>query len=160
MVKWWVLGLSLVAGVAWAESSADPLAELAALGSSMTAVGPEGGGSIRAKREVDLTKTTRQTDAENLEARVEEVKVGRFPAAAVRLRVVKPAKSWAGAELKANDTLVIVPALKVENGRIIMDDPNTTMNAGSYYLQTGDKVMLKLTKKQGAMWQAGYIERK
>ena len=46
----------------------DPLAELAALGEEAVATGPEGGGSIRAKKDIDLSRQQRIKDPKNIEA--------------------------------------------------------------------------------------------
>jgi hypothetical protein len=143
------------------EAQTDPLAELAALGDSVAESNTqEGGGSIRAKKDVDLTRDKRLKDGKNIEAKVESVKSKTFPIVALVLKVIKPAKEGAGAAVKANDTVIIVPKLKVDGGRVAMDDPDTMMNAGSYYLQAGDKVMVRLGQKTKDTWQAEYIERK
>ncbi len=139
----------------------DPLAELAALGDSVAESNTqEGGGSIRAKKDVDLTRDKRLKDVKNLEAKVESVKTGTFPLVAVVLKVIKPAKEGAGAGVKANETVVIVPKLKTNAGKVAMEDADTMLNASSFYLMAGDKVMVRLGEKQGKAWQAEYIERK
>ncbi len=139
----------------------DPLAELAALGDAMMDEGPEGGGSIRAKKEVDTAVTKRKKDGRNVEAKVEEVKLGKFPRVAVKVRVSRPAKTGKGAGLAKNDTLVIIPLFKVKKGKIVMEDDATRLNAGAFYLQRGDKVMIRLgDNPKGKLWKAEYIERK
>jgi hypothetical protein len=144
-----------------AQQANDPLAELAALGDSVAESNTqEGGGSIRAKKDVDLTRDKRLKDPKNLEAKVESVKTKSFPLVAVVLKVVKPAKEGAGAGVKANETVVVVPRLKVDAGKVALEDGDTLMNAGSYYLMAGDKVMVRLGEKQKDFWQAEYIERK
>jgi hypothetical protein len=150
--------LLLVGAAAQAES--DPLAELAQLGDSVAETVQEGGGSIRAKREVDLTRDRRLKDPRNLEARVETVKTGTFPAVALKLRVLKTAREGQGQALKAGDVLVVVPQLKVEAGQVVLTDPATTVNAGAFYVVEGDKVVVRLGAKSGRAWQAAYIERK
>jgi hypothetical protein len=138
----------------------DPLAELAQLGDSVADSAQEGGGSIRAKREVDLTRDRRLKDPRNLEARVESVKTGTFPAVALRLKVLKAAKEGPGQSFKASDVLVVVPRLVVEGGKVVLTDPTTVQNAGAYYLVEGDKVVLRLGARSGRTWQAEYLERK
>ena len=139
----------------------DPLAELAALGDSVAELDPEGGGSIRAKKAVDPELMARLKDRRNLEAKVDTVKAGGFPAVAVRIKVLKPAKEGAGKQAKRNETIVLVPDFKVMGGRVDMRDHNTRINAGSYYLRKGDKVVVRLReKRKGNVWSAAYIERK
>ncbi len=142
------------------EAQTDPLAELAALGDSVADTAAEGGGSIRAKKDTDLSRDKRLKDDKNLEAKVEVVKLGAFPAVAVRLKVTKPAKVGAGKDVKANDVLVIVPKLKVEAGKVALNDPDTQLNAGTFYLVEGDKVAVRLGQKKDKVWEAEYIERK
>jgi hypothetical protein len=158
----WTVAVFLVgagAGVAYAQDN-DPLAELAALGSAMAdASQPQAGGSIRAKREVDPTLAKRLKDPKNLEAKVEAVKPGKFPAAAVVVKVTQPAKEGTGKGVNKNDSLVIVPRFKVEKGQVLMTDADTVINAGSFYLQSGDKVSIRLGEKRDRVWEAEYIER-
>jgi hypothetical protein len=158
MKKWFVL-IALATSIAYA-AEADPLAELAALGDQMTAVAPEGGGSIRAKRDVDVSKLDRLKDPENIEARVEELKMGRFPAVALRVRVVKPAQTGIAKSVKTNDSLVIFPNYKVDAGKVDFKDEGTARNAGAFFLQNGDKVIVKLDKQLKQTWRASFIERK
>ncbi len=145
---------------AGASAETDPLAELASLGDSVAETAQEGGGSIRAKKDVDLTREKRLKDPKNLEAKVERLKAGTFPTVALRLKVLKPAKEGPGKDVKANDTLVVVPRLKVDGGKVSLADRETVLNAGSYYLQEGDRVMVRLGASKGKVWEAEYIERK
>ncbi len=138
----------------------DPLAELASLGDSVAETAQEGGGSIRAKKDVDLTREKRLKDPKNLEAKVERLKAGTFPTVALRLKVLKPAKEGPGKDVKANDTLVVVPRLQITGGKVSLADAATVLNAGSYYLQEGDRVMVRLGASKGKVWEAEYIERK
>lgn len=139
----------------------DPLAELAALGDAMADEGPEGGGSIRAKREVNPEVAKRKKDKRNIEGKVEEIKTGKFPNVAVKIKVLKPAKEGEGKKVKRNDSLVVVPSLKISGGNVSMNDPETRLNAGAFYLQVGDKVLVRLGENtKGKLWKAEYIERK
>lgn len=172
-----LLPVAFVAAPSWAQDTAveqaaaeeapdsgeegDPLAELAALGDAMASLGPEGGGSIRAKRDVDPKVAARRKDKRNLEARVESVKVGGFPTVALRIKVTRPAKSGPGKSVKRNSSLVIVPAYQVSGGQVALKDPDTLRNAGAFYLKSGDRVLVRLADKpDGKLWRAEYIERK
>ena len=143
-----------------AEAEFDPLAELAALGDAVAEEGPEGGGSIRAKREVDKTLMARLKDKRNIEAKVEKVKLGKFPIVAVKLKITRPAKEGAGKAIKRNSSIVVVPNLKVDGGKVLLKDKDTLLNAGAFYLKRGDKVAVRLGEQKGKVWMADYIERK
>lgn len=154
------VGLLLLGPSAEAQDELDPLAELAALGDEIAEVGPEGGSSIRAKKEADLSRTKRFKDRRNFEAVVESVNTARFPLVAVKLKVRKPAREGEGKELERNAKLVVVPVMKF-NGKIAdLTDEETLLNAGAYYLKRGDKVMVRLAGKRGKAFNAEYIERK
>ncbi len=161
MRTWLLVGLSLLTGAASvAANDLDPLAELTALGDALADAVPEAGGSIRAKRDADLTVTQRVNAPEALEARVEEVKAGRFPTVALKVKVLRAAQKGVAKEVAKNATLVIVPKLKIQDGQIDLADAETLVNAGAYYLRKGDKVALRLGTQRGKLWEADYIERK
>ncbi len=147
-----------VAAIAYAET--DPLAELASLGEAMAETTPEGGGSIRAKKEVDTTRQKRLKDPRNLEGKVESIKTGAFPAVAIKVRIAKPAKDGPGKSVKSGDAIVVVPKLKIDAGKVDLADADTRLNAGSFYLQGGDRVVIRLGAAKGAVFEAEYIERK
>ena len=153
------LGVLLI-GASVEAQDIDPLAELAALGEGAVATGPEGGGSIRAKKDADLTSSQRLKDGKNLEGKVETVSTKSFPLVAVTLKVTQPAKEGVGKDQAKNVTLVVVPQLKVENKTVAMQDPATMINAGAFYLKKGDKVVVRLGANKGKYWEAEYIERK
>ena len=152
-----VLGLGVSAGYA---QSGDPLAELSALGNAVAATQPEAGGSIRAKKEGDVTRTQRLNDPKNIDAKVDEVSTKSFPLVALKLKVQKPSKDGTGKDMKPNDTLVVVPKLKVAGGSVDTKDAATQLNAGAFYLQSGDKVAVRLGEKKGNYYEAEYIERR
>lgn len=157
----WFLAFSIVfASTALVIADEDPLAELAALGDALGDSGPEGGGSIRAKRDVDPAIAAQLKDKRNVSGKVEAVRLGKFPAVAVRIKVVKPAESGPGQDFQQNDEIVVVPKMKVSAGRVDMSDPDTVTNAAAYYLQEGDKVLLRIDSKRGSAWQVAWIQRK
>lgn len=156
-----LVGMSVLLGAASvAANDLDPLAELAALGDALADSGPEAGGSIRAKRDADLTGAKRVSAAENLEGRVDEVKLGRFPTVALRVKVLRSAQTGTGKDVAKNATLVIVPKLKIQEGEVDLADADTLVNAGAFYLKKGDKVAVRLGSQRGKLWEADYIERK
>lgn len=166
MAGLWVGAIGLVGAEAWAQTAAankdgaDPLAELAELGSAMADSSQQAGGSIRAKKDVDTTVLNRQNDPKNLEAKVEGVSLGKFPGAAIKLKILTPAKEGAGKDLKKADSIVVVPVYKVDKGQVLLADPDTQLNAGSFYLQKGDTVKVRLGEHKAKFWEAEYIERK
>jgi hypothetical protein len=153
----------LVASTAYAQqpaATADPLAELAALANDTAGAGPEGGGSIRAKKDADLTQSKRLKDPKNLEAKIDSVAMKDFPLVALTVTVLVPAKEGAGKDVKKNEKVIIAPKLKVDGKAVSMSDPDTLINAGAYYLRKGDKVAIRLGENKGKYWEAEYIERK
>ena len=156
MKKTVVLAVLLLAAARVYAQSGDPLAELSALGSAVAEKQPEAGGSIRAKKEGDVSRTQRLNDPKN----VEEVSTKTFPVVALRLRVQKPAKDGTGKSVAAHDQIVVVPKMKTAGSTIDMKDQPTMLNAGAFYLQDGDKVAVRLGEKKGSYYEAEYIERR
>ncbi|MEE8408134.1 MAG: hypothetical protein V3T05_00885 [Myxococcota bacterium] len=140
----------------------DPLLELAELGEAAAAetdAAPQGGGSIRAKRETDLLAVSRRSDPNNSRARVESVHRGRFPLVALKIQIVRAAREGDGARHKKGDRIVVLPKLAVESGRVDMYDLETEINGGAYYLKRGDKIAVRVGHKRSRAWSADYIER-
>ncbi len=149
----------------------DPLAELAALGDSLAMDGPEAGGSIRARKDADNTEINRRKDVHNIQAKVVMVNKSDFPRVALRLKIQKmaclPSKKGERApcemapeqRFKNNDEMVVIPMMDIKHGAPNMKDPMTMMNAGAFYLRSGDKVVVRLKSKKGKVWYADYIER-
>jgi len=139
----------------------DPLAELSALGSALAEMDQEAGGSIRAKKAVDLGRTQRLKDPKNLQAKVVKVKQAGFPLVALVLKVSRSAKEGPGKGVKKNTQITVIPKLqKSADGSIDLKDEATLRNAGAYYFQPGDKVALRLSSAEGAVLEAEYLERK
>jgi hypothetical protein len=139
----------------------DPLAELSALGSALAEMDQEAGGSIRAKKAVDLGRTKRIKDDKNLQAKVLKVSQGAFPLVALVVKVSKAAKTGPGSKIKKNSTLTIIPQYtKSSDGSIDLKDSTTLLNAGAYFLQKGDKVVIRLGPEAGKVRSAEYLERK
>lgn len=160
-MRWFLPAFVFVACLSVANAEGDdPLAELAALGNALGDSGPEGGGSIRAKRDVDPAVAAQLKDKRNLTGKVEAVRLGKFPAVAVRIKVVKPADAGPGENFQQNDEIVVVPKMKVSGGKVDMGDADTVNNAGAYYLQEGDKILVRLESKRGNAWQVAWIQRK
>lgn len=136
----------------------NPLEELSALGEEILAGGPDAGGSIRAKKEPPMDAL--RSDPCRLRGRVEEVTLGRFPLAAVRVRILESPREGPGTELGKNDVVVVLPRLEVERGEVQMQDPGTARNASAFYLTKGDRVLARLeSKRADGLWWAEVIVR-
>jgi hypothetical protein len=138
----------------------DPLGELAAMADFLSDNGPDAGGSIRAKQEANVDRSKRLKDPRNITAKVEAVKRGVFPAVALKLKVSKSAKEGLGKDIAKNSVIVVVPDLKRVAATTDFADGATVLNAGAFYLNRGDKIVVRLGKKTGKYWTAEYIERK
>ncbi len=137
----------------------DPLLALRSLGDALAEQAPEGGGSIRAKPEVDTSRAQMLAQPENLLAVVGEIQRGRFPLTAVKVRVLRPAQAGAGSRLQPGDELVLLPLLKLVGDTPDLSDQATVRNQGAYYLKVGDKVRVCLGETSGKAIFATRIER-
>lgn len=140
---------------------ASVLEELQELGDAAAAeVEPSGGGSIRAKKEVELARANRLDRDGNLLAKVEALLRGRFPLVALRVRVIRAARTGKGAEVGTGAILVVAPEVATRGQEVDLSEPANQLNAGAYYLKPGDKVAIRLGEKRGETWIADYVERK
>lgn len=131
------------------------------LGAALAQENPEGGGSIRAKKEPDLAAQTRKADKKNVQARVATVKRGAFPNVALILKVSKPAEDGPNKDKAAKDAQIIVsPVYKMAGASPDWKDAATVLNAGAFYLTEGDNVYVRLDTLDGKTWKVGYIERR
>lgn len=141
----------------------DPLAALAALGDAMADFGPDGGGSVRAKKKDNDPVKARLKDPRNVQVRVEKVSQGAFPLVALRLKVVRAAKTGPGAKLAKNTILTAVPSFGIKEGAVDLSDAASRINAGAYYLRRKDKAMIRLDAEaagKNGLYRLSYIERK
>jgi hypothetical protein len=155
-----LFSLSVLAPFAFAEDK-DPAAAMKDLGDQLAMENPEGGGSIRAKKEPDTSATQRKNDKKNLQARVISMKKGAFPQVALVLKVTKPAEDGPNKDKAPKDAQIIVmPTYKVAGKHVDLADNESVLNAGAYYLAEGDTVFVRLDAQEGKLWKAGYIERR
>ena len=139
----------------------DPISSLQELGDALLDEPDTAGGrQSAALKSRDRLSQLRLQDTRNLEARVTGIKKGSFPTVALKVKVVKAADEGAGAKVQKNQTLVVFPRLKFAAANVDLDDDPTLLNAGAYYLQRGDRVMIRLGYQRGRVWEADYIERK
>ena len=145
------------------DDSDNPLSELAQLGEAAAGgdkqAVPEAGGSIRAKNEPDLVRSTRLSDPGNVRARVEAIVRGRFPLVALRIQVLEPARDNIGSKVKKGDRIVVIPEVRMIKGRLRRGDEASEINAGSYYLKKGDKIAVRPGTDEDGRWVAVYVER-
>ncbi|MCC6810583.1 MAG: hypothetical protein IT381_24345 [Deltaproteobacteria bacterium] len=155
-----VLSALLLAPAAFAEDK-DPAAAMKDLGDQLAMENPEGGGSIRAKKDPDTSAATRKADKKNVQARVTSIKKGTFPQVALVLKVTKPAEDGPNKDKAAKDAqIIVVPTYKAAGKTVDLSDAPSVLNAGAYYLAEGDNVYVRLDAQDGKVWKAGYIERR
>lgn len=139
------------------------------LGAALAQENPEGGGSIRAKKEPDLAAQQRKADKKNVQARVIAVKRGAFPNVALVLKVTKVAEDGPNKDkAKKDEQLIVSPMYKTVAGAPSgqpagtpdWKDAATVMNAGAFYLTESDNVYVRLESLDGKIWKVGYIERR
>jgi len=131
------------------------------LGAALAQENPEGGGSIRAKKEPDLAAQQRKADKKNIQARVIAVKRGAFPNVALVLKVAKPAEDGPNKDKAAKDAqLIVTPMYKMAGTAPDWKDAATVLNAGAFYLVESDNVYVRLDTLDGKTWKVGYIERR
>ena len=152
------LSVLLLAPAALADDK-DPGAAMAELGDQLAMENPEGGGSIRAKKDPDVTTTQRKNDKKNVQARVISIKKGAFPQVALVLKVTKPAEDGAN-KSKKDEQLIVVPSYKLAGKTVDLADQASVLNAGAFFLAEGDTVFVRLDAKEGKIWKAAYIERR
>jgi hypothetical protein len=139
----------------------DPAAAMAELGNQLAMENPEGGGSIRAKKDPDTSAQLRKNDKKNVLARVVSVKKGVFPQVALVLKVQKAAEEGPNKDkVKKDDPIIVVPQYKLAGKTVDLADTPSVMNAGAYYLAEGDSVYVRLDALEGKIWKAGYLERR
>lgn len=161
--KWFLMAAAaltfpMVGATSFAED--DPAAAMAALGDQLAMDNPEGGGSIRAKKDPDTKAAQRKASPDNLQARVVSLKKGAFPQVGLVLKVLKPATKGAGKDIAKDAQLIVTPTYKFAGKAADLSDEATTLNAGAYYLAEGDTVFVRLDAKTGNVWKASYVERR
>lgn len=152
------LSVLLLAPAALADDK-DPASAMKDMGDQLAMENPEGGGSIRAKKEPDTSAVQRKNDKKNIQARVISIKKGAFPQVALVLKVTKPAED--GPNKSAKDAqLIVVPSYKLAGKTVDLADQSSVLNAGAFFLAEGDTVFVRLDGQEGKLWKAGYIERR
>jgi hypothetical protein len=137
----------------------DPASAMKDMGDQLAMENPEGGGSIRAKKEPDTSAVQRKNDKKNIQARVISIKKGAFPQVALVLKVVKPAED--GPNKSAKDAqIIVVPNYKLAGKTVDLADQASVLNAGAFFLAEGDTVFVRLEAQEGKLWKAAYIERR
>src|SRR4051794_11264763 len=119
----------LVPSFTHAAEEKDPAAAMQEMGEQLAMENPEGGGSIRAKKEPDMAAQQRKNDKRNLQARVVSVKKGSFPSVALVVKVSKPAEEGKGKEVAKDAQLIIVPNYKLTGKAVDLKDDATLLNA-------------------------------
>lgn len=155
-----VVSALLLTPAAFADDK-DPAAAMKDLGDQLAMENPEGGGSIRAKKDPDTSATQRKNDKKNVQARVISIKKGAFPQVALVLKVTKAAEDGPNKDKAAKDAqIIVVPTYKLNGKTVDLADQPSVLNAGAFYLAEGDTVFVRLDAQDGKLWKAGYIERR
>lgn len=156
-----VLSFGLLALSAPAFAADDAASAMQAMGDQLAADNPEGGGSIRAKKEPDTTAMARKNDKRNITAKVVGMKKGAFPQVALVVKVTKPADDGPNKDkVKKDDQLILAPNYKLAGKTVDLADNDSVLNAGAFYLAEGDTVYVRLDALTGKVWKVAYIERK
>lgn len=150
----------LFAGLAWAQE-VDPFEELASLAATVAKNSVSGGGSIRAKRELDPELTKRLNDPRACQGRIEEKQLSEpFPQTIIKLRVRKLPAEGIAKDVKAGDLIVAIPKYKYNERReLLTQHQDNKYLLQSPYVKTGDMVAIRLIEKRDNVWVFDYIER-
>jgi hypothetical protein len=135
----------------------ESLAELDQLAAIDTELGS--GSSLRAKLKAEREAAFADPET-TLVAQVVDVDPAAYPRTRLKLRVLRSPR---GKELKKaaprGSTILVVPHIPSDDGRVSWDDPATRMNAGAYYLQPKDRVRVRISGGEDGVFVADAIAR-
>jgi len=141
----------------------DPLAALAGLGAGPSGADPEGGGSIRAGRAIDLPAQVigDHDQGERVVAQVTAVERGQFPAVTLTLVVRSGAKAGPLRETLRRGATVAADVL-FAGGPTGIDfaQASTQRNLAAYYLAKGDQVVVHAIASPDGRLTIDYVERR
>ena len=138
----------------------DAAAAMQDLGAQLAQENPEGGGSIRAKKEPDTAEKARKSDKHNLQAKVIGVKKGAFPQVALVMKVTKSAEEGPGKDLAKDKQIIVMPVYKMNGKAVDYGDAPTVLNIGAFYIGEGETAFVRIESADGKTLKASYIERK
>lgn len=134
----------------------DDLGELAA--AAINEDDSDSGSSLRAKKTAKQDKMF-QDRATVAMGKVVGVKNGKFPNVTVSVRVIRGPTGELGKNVRKGKTIDFTPALKMKGGQPDLADEDTLTNLGAWYLESGDRVQVKIGKAMGAAYEATLISR-
>lgn len=113
------------------------------------------GSSIRATKAMSTAELLGPPET-RLSATVLAVQHGRFPLVLVTLRVDRASDK---VEVSVDDKITVVPEVPMQNGRIVTDHPQSTLNVDAWYAQPGDKVEVRLSSRRRRVWMVSAYQR-
>lgn len=116
------------------------------------------GSSLRAKKTADLEKMFKD-QAVTAQGTVVEAGGAKFPQAEVTVNILRAPTGDLGKDIRKGKKVKFRAALKMKGQDVDWSDANTQVNAGAWYLQKGDKVLVKVGKGANGVYDAEIISR-
>jgi hypothetical protein len=116
------------------------------------------GSSLRAKKSADLAKLFKDEKVTAI-GRVVKVQQRSFPSATVTVQILRGPKGALGKEIRKGKRTTFIPALATKGKTPDWSREDTQLNAGAWFLRTGDKVRIKIGKQMGKTFEALIIHR-
>lgn len=132
--------------------------DLGALAAATMDEGFDSGSSLRAKKTAELKKLLKDRKTTAM-GKVAAVKTGEFPKAMVMVRIFRGPTGALGKEIRKGKTIAFIPNLKMKGGQVDLSDTKTQANIGAYYLEKGDRVVVKVGEEVKGGYRAEVITR-
>jgi hypothetical protein len=118
----------------------------------------DSGSSLRAKKTADLEKMFKD-QAITAQGTVADAGGATFPQAELVVSVTRAPSGELGKTVRKGAKIKFKPVLKMKGAAVDWADENTQINAGAWYLQKGDKVLVKIGKNNNGVYDAEIISR-
>lgn len=118
----------------------------------------DSGSSLRAKKTANLEAMFKD-QATTAQGTIAEAGGSTFPNAEVTVSIIRAPTGELGKTVRKGAKLKFKPVLKMKGKDVDWSDANTQVNAGAWYLQKGDKVLVKIGKNNGGVYDAEIISR-
>jgi hypothetical protein len=133
--------------------------DLAALAdASRSAEDADSGSSLRAKKTVDLAKMFKD-QAVTAQGIVFDAGGTTFPHAEIIVNVIRAPTGDLGKTVRKGAKVKVKPVFKMKGKDIDWSDENTQLNCGAWFMQKGDKVLVKIGKNNNGVFDAEIITR-
>lgn len=116
----------------------------------------DSGSSIRATKAVDFSDVV-GAKHQQVTAKVLEVERARYPYVTIKVRIVKVPRKFR--DFKAGHVLSVVPKIRTKDGSVDQEDRATMLNIGAWYVQPGDRVVMRMDEKRSELWIAEAFKR-